>query len=180
MKVHDVVPFSLEKNLGRAYNEAMNLIPDGDFACLRDGDTMFLTPDYGEILHHYAMSEPLHCGVMTCFTNRLSELSRLQLRNGLVDEESNMKVHIAHAEHQKKKLYQSTIIQRDISGFLMLVSKDVWKRIPFAEDGQCIGVDTYWSRRIREAGLYIYRMDGLYVWHTYRLKNGILDKSHLL
>ncbi len=63
---------------------------------------------------------------------------------------------------------------------LMLLSKKAWKENPFTEDLKCLGVDSEISIRLREQGKTILRMDGLYVWHTYRLMNGIRDKQHLL
>lgn len=178
MNVHICTPFRLDKDLGKAYNEAMQRIPDGDWACLIDYDVQLLTPDAGAILHRYASMYP-KAGVLTCFTNRISPLSHMQLIDGTVNDNPDMKYHIGVAELQRERLYDVSIINRDISGFLMLVSKDVWRRHPFPELGKPLGVDTTWNRIIRSAGLKILRMDGLYVWHTYRLMNGIHDKKHL-
>ncbi len=58
MKVHIMTPYSLTKQLGVAYNEAMALIPDDDSGCLIDGDVNFLTPDYGHIINQYANENP--------------------------------------------------------------------------------------------------------------------------
>jgi GT2 family glycosyltransferase len=179
MQVHILKPFRVDKNLGKAYNEAMQLIPENDWACLCDLDTCFLTPDAGNILHEYAFRFP-DTGIFTCFTNRVSTLSVKQLLNGQVSDEENMTQHIAIAEDRKKFLYTVSTINRDISGMLMMVSKKVWNSYQFPEDKKCLGVDTYYNRIIRGAGLQILRMNGLYIWHTYRLKNGIKDKTHLL
>lgn len=178
MKVHIMTPYSLEKNLGRAYNEAMSLIPDDDFGCLIDHDVMFLTPDSGHILHEYAKRFPT-AGVFTCFTNRVSELSKYQLLNAMVNEDSDIKNHIRYAATVKKSLYSATLIHRDISGFLMMISKRIWNEHKFSEDLKCLGVDTEWNRRLRAAGKTILRMDGLYVFHTYRIMTNILDRNHL-
>jgi GT2 family glycosyltransferase len=179
MKVHFIIPYALDKNLGQAYNEAMNLIPDDDWACLMDYDVQLLTPDAGAIVHEYATrAKPDQ--LLTCLTNRVSTLSKPQLLSGVVNDDSDMRNHIRYAEIQRQYLYQTTPITRDISGMLMLISKRLWLQFNFPEDKKCLGVDTEYNRRIRAAGKTIMRMDGLYIWHSYRLMNGIFDKKHLL
>lgn len=179
MIVHDIVPFDLDKNLGAAYNREMALIPAGHWACLRDADTMFLTHDYGNILHGYVERYP-HAGILTCFTNRISTLSDAQLLNGTLSEVTDIRFHQQLAESQKIKLYEATPINKIISGFLMMIKKETWEKIKFSDTGKCLKVDNVFSRRILEADKSIIRMDGLYVWHSYRLKHGIFNREHLL
>lgn len=153
------------------------MLPDDAVACLCDIDTLFLTPDQPALIQEYVYRNP-DAGILTCFTNRVSPLSKLQLLKG-VNEDADMRTHIQYAEEQKQFLFQTTVIDRDISGFLMVVSKKTWKKIPFPETGKALGVDTHYGRMIRSDGLQILRMDGLYIWHTYRIMNGIADKKHL-
>lgn len=179
MKVHILKPFDLEKNLGRAYNEAMSRIPEGDWACLMDLDTMFLTPDAGNILHEYA-EKFSHAGMFTCYTSRIHPLSKVQLLNEVVSEDTNLLNHIEKAYKQKERMITATPINRPVSGFLMMISKATWNEVKFTEDFKCLGVDNFFCDSLLKAGKSIYRMDNLYVWHTYRLKNGITNKTHLL
>jgi GT2 family glycosyltransferase len=178
MKVHIVKPYSLEKNLGKAYNEAMALIPDGDWACLMDYDTMFLTPDCGKILHEYVNWNPT-AGIFTCFTNRIHPLANDQLLDGECSENTCMQYHVERAYNQKRFLFKATELKKQISGFLMMISKKTWSEHKFSEEGKCLGVDNDFSLRVLESGKSILRMDGVYVLHLYRLKNGIKDKTHL-
>lgn len=178
MQVHYITPYSNDKNLGASYNRAMSLLPDDDFACIRDIDTMFLTPDQPAMVQEYAKRNP-DAGIMTCFTNRVSPLSKMQLFGGTISDNANVIDHIWIAEKFKAHLYNTTEIDMDISGFLMLVSKKTWQQIPFPETGKTLGIDTHFGRAIRAAGLKILRMDGLYIFHIYRLINGITDKTHL-
>jgi GT2 family glycosyltransferase len=178
MQVHICTPYSLDKNLGKAYNETMRLIPDGDAACFHDYDVMMLTPDAGAIIHHYANLYP-HA-LLTCYTNRVSELSRRQLLNQVVSNEPDIRKHIDLAERQRSQLYKVTPINRDISGMLMVIPKAIWKAFPFPETGKCLGVDTDYGRKLRHAGISILRMDGMYVFHIYRMQmKSINEKSHL-
>jgi GT2 family glycosyltransferase len=178
MSVHILTPFRLDKNLGRAYNEAISLIPEGDWACLMDYDTLLLTPDAVNIIHGYAAAYP-DAGIITCLTNRISPKNSHQLLTGAVMEESDIRRHIARAEEQKRFLYEAREVDKDISGFLMLIKKSTWNEHKFNDSGKCLGVDTEYNRRIRAAGLKILVAQGLYVFHIYRLMNGIQDKKHL-
>lgn len=171
-------PYRPDKNLGKAYNDFMRLLPEDYWGCLTDIDVNFLTPDAGTILHEYTNRFP-DAGILTCFTNRISPLSNMQLLGGTISDNPDNTIHIKLAEAQRDFLYEVTPIEKDISGFLMMVNKKTWNKHPFPELNKPLGVDTYYGRSIRAAGLQILRMDGLYVWHTYRLLNGINHKEHL-
>lgn len=175
MKVWYFSPYSVQKNLGKEYNSYMNLIPDEDVACITDQDVMFLTPDAGDIVFNYAYQNP--GVVMTCWTNRIHELAKEQRVSSFEDKE-NIIHHITIAAASKTDLYHTTECTGPLSGFLMLIPKSVWKKYPFKEDG-LLGVDTDFYKRYRADGNKVLRMDGLYVWHTYRLGKDIKDTSHL-
>lgn len=178
MKIHILIPFATDKDLGKAYNEGCSLVPDGDWICLLDHDVMFLTPDSINIMYGYVERNP-DAGLLTCYTNRIHPISP-QLLCGFGDVGgTNIIHHINVAEKQKQKLYNVTPLDKNISGFLMLFSKETWKQHPFKEGAGCLGIDTAFWQAIVGAGKKILRMDGLYVWHTYRLQNGINNKDHL-
>jgi GT2 family glycosyltransferase len=174
----DIIPYDSGKRLGYAYNQAFRNIPSAEVLCLRDGDTCWLTPDYMIHIDQYHRLYP--DAVLTCFTNRVSPLSKPQLLTGSVDPNPDLRNHLKLAEKQKKDLYKVTEITRDISGVCMIVPRAVWEKFPFDEELLCLGVDTYWNRKIREAGIKILLMQGVYIFHSYRLLNGIHDKKHLL
>lgn len=179
MKVHITTPYALDKNLGRAYNEAMARVPAGDWACLLDHDVLLLTPDAGAILHEYArLATPGM--LLTALTNRVSPLSAQQLLNGTVSHNPNLAQHVRLAEAQRQQLYRVTEVTSHFSGFLMLLPRELWDEVPFTEDLRCLGVDTDYRKRLQARGHAIWRMDGLYCWHSYRLTTGVNDKKHLL
>src|SRR5690606_26036676 len=176
--IHVKIPFDPEKNLGRAYNRAFEGIAEDDWVCLIDHDVLFLTPDAILLMYEYTRSYP-DTGIFTCYTNRVHPLSMDQLLHGRVSENTNIGFHLELAYNQKRFGITVTEINHVISGFLMLVSKRTWNEIKFSESGKCLGVDNDFSANVLERGKKIYRMDSVYVWHTYRLKNGITDKTHL-
>lgn len=176
--IHVKIPFDLDKNLGRAYNVAFEDLEERDWVCLIDHDVMLLTPDAIRIMYEYTKNFP-ETGIFTCYTNRIHPLAVDQLLDGKVSENTCMKYHVERAYNQKRFGITVTEIKHVISGFLMLVSKKTWHQIKFPETMKCLGVDNFYSQAIMEAGKKIYRMDSLYVWHSYRL-NDIKDKTHLL
>lgn len=177
--IHICTPYREDKNLGRAYNEAFERCPDGDALCVHDIDVLLLTPDAPVIMQKYLDMHP--DGVFVCRTNRISELSVEQ--HHMIITGSDIKEHIIIANMISRPPHIATPLQRrDFSGFLILMNKHVWQKCKapeYLDKGGCIGVDTMWSRAMIEAGITRYRMDSIYCWHSYRLLNGIADKTHL-
>lgn len=179
MKVHARTPFSLDKHLGRAYNEAFAGVDDDDWVCLIDHDVLFLTPNTIKILHQYAERYP-DAGIFTCYASRLHPLAPDQILGRWPSEITDIRYHIELATKQEQIGVKITRLNHIISGFLMMVCKKTWLEIPFNEDLLCLGVDNNFSQKVLDAGLPIYRMESVYVWHTYRLIEGIMNKTHLL
>jgi hypothetical protein len=168
-------PYRTDKNLGKYYNDVMRMAKQT--VCFTDGDTAFLTPDFGDIIENYHANYP--DAVLTCRTNRIHPLSK-QL-DGKMDEECNMRELIKRAYHYSNKTAVTEIKPGEgMSGFLMVVPYKVWERVPFVENGACLGVDSQFRKDLHSAGIKTYIMDGLFVFHTYRLLQGHQYKEHLL
>jgi len=176
--IHVLQPYSLEKRLGKAYNEAMNLVPNNQWAILMDHDAMFLTPDAIAHVHQYTQRYP-DAGIFTCYTNRLHPQSQGQLWQNTCSEDSDIRNHVRIAEQVKAGLYGVSEIRNVIGGFCMVVKKETWEQTKFSEDLYCLGVDNDFSRRVMATGKKVLRMDGIYMFHLYRLMNGYKDRTHL-
>lgn len=185
----DCIPYSTEKNLGKAYNEAFRNVSDEvTHICFRDGDTCWLTPDYGVHLAEYVRLYPN--AVLTCWTNRINERAEQQSKAWWeqipVRESFDMRDHLETAISYTQGLYNVTPLHGFVSGFCMVVPKSVWNKHKFAEvqpysdrgPHNLLGVDNDFTNRVRAAGVPVLRMDGLYIWHTYRLLTN--SKEHLL
>lgn len=179
MKIHYMIPYSVERNLGKAYNEAMALIPDGDAACFTDGDSMFLNPDFGHIIHEYAVRNP--DAVLTSYINRIHPLATGQHLVVSDDVLTCLRV----AKGMRNTSYPTTPITGSVSGTLLVVPKHIWKKHPFSEvntfrpgEPNILGVDNFFTNRIRQAGIPVLRMDSLLIYHQYRLLTN--SKEHLL
>lgn len=177
MKIHVRIPFSLEKNLANEYNHAFSGVPDEDWVCLLDYDTMFLTPNAIPILYEYVKAFP-DTGLFTAFTNRIHQLATDQLFLGSPSNDFDVKNWAWRAKIQAMTETNVTEIKKPISGFLMLVAKKTWNEIKFRGPG-CLGVDNNFSADVLQSGRKIYRMDRILVFHMYRMDD-IRNKKHLL
>lgn len=179
-----IFDFTGQKNLGRAYNEAMAAAPEDSHVILRDGDTCWLTPDYGVHIAEYIRLHPN--AVLTCWTNRINERAEQQAAGDRTNQ--NIKDHLRLAELCKANLYRVSTLHGFVSGFCLIVPKSVWNNHKFTEvqkyedrgPTNMLGVDNDFTNRIRAAGIPVLRMDGIYIWHTYRLLTGDNYKTHLL
>lgn len=154
-----------------------------DYVCIKDIDAMFLHPSQPQRIIDYIQAYP-EAGIFTCYTNRVSTLSP-QLLNGRMSDITDIKHWVKEAAWIIDKPIKVKTVPdyQDISGFCMVISKQTWNKVKFPEyldRGGCIGVDTYFRRAILKAGLPVYIMETIIMWHTYRLGKAITDKSHLI
>jgi GT2 family glycosyltransferase len=177
MAVYYFTPYALDKNLGAAYNHYMNLLPkNNDWACFTDGDTMFLTFDWGHLIQK-AIDEHPDTGMFTCYTNRVNNPNQCYRKQ--FSENRSIVAHrnIAKVCRETCKNRVKTL-DRAISGMMMIIQKKTWREFPFA-DG-IIGVDTDISKRLLAAGKRILLIESIYLLHYYRLAEGGKYKEHLL
>lgn len=171
-----VIPYRTDKNLGRAYNEIMRLVDEDDSVCFHDGDTSFLTPDFGTIIERYHKQFP--DAVLTCRTNRIHKLSK-QL-DGKMDETCDMRQLMTKAKDYSSRATVTEIKNGEgMSGVLMLVPKKLWRQVPFVETGKPLGVDSQFRIDLHKAGKRILIMDAVLIYHGYRLLHGPEYKEHL-
>ena len=175
-----MTPWRADKDLGKAYNECFELVPDdNDWVLITDRDIIFLDHTYGKILE-WAINKYPDAGILTCTTNRLSIRPQLH-ENGSLFKEPDIRVHAEQAKKDaKQKKYRVTGLDRPIAGLFMAIKKSTWKQVKFAEGMGALNVDVDYSRRMMESGRKIYRLDGIYVFHYYRMLEGKNYKEHLL
>lgn len=181
MNVHIRIPYSLEKNIGRQYNNEFILCPDGDALAFMDGDMMFTRNDYGYELSKYVNKYP--DAVLTCLTNRTHNLSIWQQAP---ITSADVLTCLEYAEKIKDDFSVTEIPAHiPVSMLLMVIPKAIWEKYPFSEmnhyrpnEPNLLGCDNEWTNRIRRNGIKILRMNSVLMYHQYRLKNG--SKSHLI
>jgi GT2 family glycosyltransferase len=175
-------PWSSEKDLGKAYNDFMNLLPnDNDYACFTDADAMFTTHTFGHQLEDIVKEYP-EAPLFTAMTNRVGTDYQLAKVSGAW-EENNIARHWAIGKIlQETYPYKVEDITHcsPLSGVLILIRKKEWKECGgFKEGIGMLGVDNSIHYRIRDKGYPVLLMKGVYILHYYR--NGKAeDKNHLL
>ena len=136
---------------------------------------MFLTPNWGTIIEEYVALYP--DALLTCRTNRIHHLSKQLLPK--VNRFNIIELIDAAKNCCQERTTTEILPGEGMSGFLMVVPIEVWQRIPFKEGIGCLGVDSQFRIDLHNAGVKTLIMDGLIVWHTYRLATGVNDKTHL-
>ena len=164
MTIHYATPFSIEKNIGKAYNEYMETIPDGDWVCIRDGDSLFMTPDWGKQIADIIERHGNDFKLISCTTNRLR--GKHQLYQNTFSEEPNISKHVQIANHLHEDYYDEVQATMSIAGLCMIFNKDTWKHCNFKEHS--IHFDSEFCLDIRNKGGKIGIAKGLYLFHLYR------------
>lgn len=177
--IHEFIPFDQDLNIGRAYNYYCSLVPnDDDWILFRDADTQFLTSDYGKQLQDIVDRYP-NTGLFTCLTNRVGNLH--QVYGGKLSDDPNILNHKKIATRLQKDNYFDFIpYNKIISGHFMMFKKSTWNVCKFREeDGKMLGIDNNFSYKVLKNGMDIKILQGVYLFHYYRLAEGRLYKSHL-
>ncbi|MCC5410645.1 hypothetical protein LMT12_29480, partial [Escherichia coli] len=92
--IYYITPY-LTGNIGKAINEAIAVLPDDSWVCLRDTDTMFLLPDQPSMLEELVMSNPPF-DVIGATCNRLG--SGYQLFSNQINDDPDILNHIEYAK----------------------------------------------------------------------------------
>lgn len=170
-------PSCINKDLGSAYNQYMELIQPDDWAVMMDRDIMFLRPDYHQSIINAIEAFP-DTGTFTCYTNRVGNLE--QCYKGEQSLESDILKHriIADEVYEQNKGKVKDLKMQHISGFLMIFQKSTWEAAGKFEKG--IFCDHPFTHNVNhKAKKQIRLIEELYVFHYYRLKEGARYTEHL-
>lgn len=166
MKARLRMPFDPGMNYGRALNEEMELLPDGDWAIFLDHDAAFTTTRWHPQIEEAIASQP-NAGLFTAVTNRIAP--RWQ-RAG--DRECHdMAVHRAFgAERAKIRTLLDATDTKGVGGVVMVISKEAWRSVGGFVDGmRCVDHMMHFAQA--RAGRKVYVIEGLYVYHA-RITSG--------
>jgi len=157
-------PFK-DGDIGGGLNDFIDLLPDNAWVCLRDADTLFLTPDAPRQVAQIARSDPPF-DVIGCVTNRLR--APYQLHNGKLSDNPDIRDHIQIAAQREKEHWcELKPISAPVAGMFLLFRKNTWQRLGGFEP-RCITFDVKFSQRLLAAGGKIAIATGLYLFHLYR------------
>lgn len=174
VNVHHITPGRSDKNIGRAINEIVKALPDNDWICLRDIDTL---PMYHEKIYQQCeeIAQAGEFDLVGCMTNRLG--LHYQLVGGRKSNDSDIMNHRKiGVELYNKHGNEIMPIQQVIGGLFMLFPKSAWKQVGgFPEGGiQIQGhfFDYHFCKKVMQQRLRIGIAKGIYLFHYYRFEHG--------
>jgi glycosyltransferase involved in cell wall biosynthesis len=174
MKIQYIQPYSIEKNIGGAINQAID--PSGDWMVLMDHDILWLRPDSKAQLEHILTRTEYD--ILGPVTNRLAQ--RYQLVQGMFDE-PDITVHIAKANELHSNNYGAVYSTPNVlAAFCLCFRVSVWEKFPFLENS--LQFDSHFSISAKRAGYKLGIMPGIYIFHLYRFMslNPTQHIEHLL
>lgn len=167
--IYTFTPFSIEKNFGKAINQCCSIVPnDEDWICIRDGDAMNLTPDWGNIIQDAIDKHGSEYQLFGCWTNRLNKANGgHQMASGLTYDNMNITDHYEVAQ-MLSKFSDEMVEVKSIAGFFMLFQKKTWSLSGgFVENSKAF--DTWFCDAVKKKGGKIGLINRLYMFHLYRI-----------
>lgn len=168
--VHHLTPGRSDLNFGKAINDMIEFLPDDDWICLRDIDTL--------PLHHrvfFKQCEDIansgEWDLVSCKTNRIGVVH--QLHENKLSDNFDIKHHLQIAR-ERFDHYGSTVKESCglVAGVMMLFSKQTWEDVGrFKEGGVQVDgsfLDYIFSKKVQELGGKIGVANGIYLFHIYR------------
>lgn len=159
-----MTPYAADMNVGRAYNQAMALLPEDGWACLMDHDVMFTTYEWHLQLEAAIAADPR--GSFTGVTNRI-HCPWQQAREAGTENHDVRHHRRVGAERAKNRDLLDVTGCVGWGGLLMLISKESWLAAGGFVDG-LLCVDHQMHFKLRDAGRKIYLIEGLYMYHYKR------------
>jgi len=165
--IHYITPYSPENNIGKAYNEAIACVPsEEDWIVLRDGDTMFLTPNWGRVIEENLNQYGEEYMLFGAKTNRIGVY-----HHKVEDMFTNLNIRDHYEKALELELEKRNNIQKvgfDIAGFFMAFQKKTWVAVEgFPENTPVF--DRIFTRKVRAINGKVGVMEGLYLFHSYRI-----------
>lgn len=154
-------------DIGGGMNEHIRHLPEDAWVCVRDGDSMFLTTDWGKQLETVVEKHGKDYGLIGCMTNRLGGLH--QCYKGEFSNNFSIKHHMKIAEHLRGVRYDEVedLGKLGVAGLFMLFPKRVWLEVDgFVEESP--KADTFFNHALRAKGYRLGIARGVYVFHSYR------------
>ena len=174
-----VIPFSIDKNIGKSYNEAFNGLNDDDYVCFVDGDTIFLDSAFGAKIQQVIDENP-NINAATCMTNRVNCQWQIYDRINWFNE--NMLDHdrlTKECWHKWDTKVEDVTDNQLMSGVMILLKKSTWDKMGKFNENGMLGVDNDFHTSLKECGEKLWLMKGIYIYHKYRFGD-TKNKKHLL
>lgn len=168
MRVSFISAFDTDKDIGGEYNRLIENIHD-EWIFIRDGDCMFLTPDYGKRISDIIEANKDAYDVIGFMTNRLNLHGHTQRVEGM-DKIDSITDHIDTCERLWKK-NGTTILDaktNPVAAMCMAFKREVWEKKHFFP--KSVMFDSVFCEYARRNGYKVGVAKGMYVLHLYRWK----------
>ncbi|SMC45823.1 hypothetical protein [Pedobacter africanus] len=183
MEIRYITPFSTDShrhgypNIGGEYNQVISELPDDCWIVLRDGDTMFLTSDWGRQIRQIIEANPDY-DLIGCMTNRVGV--KEQLWYGEFTE-GDISKHIFMAYTAWNDHNVTVKPTNLVAGLCMMFHKSVWAKVGGFPAHDII-FDRVFCSKVLKFGGKIGIAQGLYIFHLYRWgqNNPQISINHLI
>lgn len=159
--IQTFVPFRSDKNLGRAYNEAMDLLRADEWACFWDHDCMPTTPRWHDQFCEAIKFLP-DAGVFVAMANRIGPSWQ---RCGPAGDDVR-----EHRRFGAERLSVRTLLDvtetKGWGGVMFALNKETWLEAGGFAEGAMFCVDHSIHFRLQSAGRRSYVIEGLYAYHV--------------
>jgi GT2 family glycosyltransferase len=161
-KIVTMIPYALDCNLGREYNEAMDRVGEDEWACILDHDMMFTTAHWYRDLVAAIRTAPEGC--FTAVTSRMA--SPWQVAAEARQSSDRILEHrkIGSERRTTRRTLLDVTDTKGWGGVLMLFPKRAWREAGGFVDG-LLCVDHCFHYALRDAGRRIYMIESLYLYH---------------
>lgn len=184
VNVHHITPGRSDKNIGKAINDLIKNLPEQDWICYRDIDTLPMNHEqFFRQCEEIAMNGSFD--LIGCMTNRLGLERQLYKRQISDNPDINYHRQIAIELFEQ---YGSAVSNTNsaIGGLMMLFPKELWTRVGGFEEGYIVHpngryFDNEFYVKAKKEGARVGIADGIYLFHFYRfgLENPTIQKKHL-
>lgn len=165
-KIYYSTPFRSDKNIGKANNYFISLLPDDSWVCITDGDALWLRPDWGKCIEEVIKEHGEEYALIGCVTNRLGGLH--QCYNNEFSQDMNMRNHYNIANELWDDNGAKVELTTGIAGVCMIFKKITWKKVGGFKEN-IITADTEFNKAVKRIGGKIGLAKGLYMLHSYRI-----------
>ncbi len=163
------IPWNSKTNsIGKYLNRLMLNIDNNDWMCFIDGDAIHTTTWFGKRIEE-TIKYNSEYDIFTCYTNRSICPNQVAPGSNWIDNDMLNHRELGESLWNLNKTKVIDITQgHNISGFLILIKKETWSKVNGYNESKMLGIDWDMHERIRENGLKLGVMTGVYVYHWYR------------
>jgi len=178
-------PFVCDRTqFGNVYNSHCSMVPfDHDWIQIMDYDAMILAPEAYAVIDKAIERYP-DTAVFGGMTNRVGLPFQKLVPTPKLDDNDSIRHHMDIAKKIAHTYRDGQCKEVEyVAGFFMLFRRDYWLLNQFQDrisTPQGILFDWKFCQHAKEINKKVRVIEGLYLWHTYRLMGDPLSKKHLL